>query len=451
MLAEWDREHVWHGFTQMAEYEPLIIESAHGCRLVDAEGREYIDGAGSLWCNVHGHRHAKLDAAIKQQLGRVAHVTSLGLSNPTTICLAKSLCELSPGSLNHVFFSDSGATAVEAAIKMALQYWHQCDEPQPRKCRYVALGHAYHGDTVGSVSVGGMAKFHQMFAPLLFEPFRVAAPDLYRLPDGVTREAACAHYLGELERLLEAHHAEIAAMVIEPLVQGAAGMIVHPEGYLRGVRELTRKYNVLLIADEVAVGMGRTGKLFACEHEEVEPDLLCLAKGLSAGYLPIAATLASSTIWNAFLGDHEQQRTFFHGHTYGGNPLAAAVALASLSLFEEEETLEKMPAKIERLDHHLDRIRALPHVGDIRKRGLMVGIELVRDVSTKEPFAWEEQIGRQVCATAIEMGVWIRPLGDVIVLMPPLAIPHDELDVVGEITYAAIASLRASTHSPTGA
>ena len=441
MLAQWDRDHVWHGFTQMAEYQPLIIERAQGCRLLDVNGREYIDGVSSLWCNVHGHRHPKLDAAVKQQLARVAHVTSLGLSNPTTICLAKSLVDLSPGELNHVFFSDSGATAIEAALKMALQYWQQCERPQPEKTRYVALEHAYHGDTVGSVSVGGVVAFHQQFAPLLFEPFRVPSPDLYRLPEGVTQESACEYYLGLVEDVLVEHREQIAALIMEPLVQGAAGMIMHPQGYLRGVRDLTRKYDVLLIADEVAVGMGRTGKMFACEHEAVTPDLMCLAKGLSGGYLPVAATLTTSAIWDAFLGAHADQRTFFHGHTFGGNPLGCAVALASLSVFAEEDTLGQLPAKIELLETHLQRISKLPHVGDVRQCGMMAGIELVKEVDTKEPFAWADRVGDQVCRAAIEMGVWIRPLGNVVVLMPPLAISMEELDVICEVTHGSIAKL----------
>ena len=427
-LTRWDRQIVWHAFTQMAEYEPLILERGEGCTLIDVDGKRYLDGVSSLWCNIHGHRHPRLDAALREQLDRVAHVTSLGSSNPATIKLAKRLVDLAPPGLGHVFFSDDGATAVEVAVKMAFQYWRQRPDPRPEKTCYVALAEAYHGDTLGSVSVGGVERFHAMFKPLLFETLRVAAPDMYRLPQGVPRDNALSHYLGQLERILAEHHRRIAAMVIEPLVQAAAGMIVHPSGYLCGVRELTRRYDVLLIADEVAVGMGRTGRMFACEHEGVAPDLLCIAKGLTGGYLPLAATLASEEIWQAFLGSYAESRTFFHGHTYGGNPLGAAVALATLDVFDQEQTLATLPPKVARLAGHLERISRRPHVGDVRQRGLIGAVELVRDRAAKEPYPWAERRGIRVCDHARTQGVLLRPLGNVLVIMPPLAITLDELD-----------------------
>lgn len=425
-LKRWDRMHVWHAFTQMAEYEPLLIREARGCTLIDVEGRELLDGVSSLWCNIHGHRHPKLDAAIRRQLDEVAHVTLLGMAHPTTVTLARRLVEIAPEGLEHVFFSDDGATAVEVALKMAFQYWRQCDHPQPTKTKYLAFDNAYHGDTLGSVSVGGVARFHEMFRPLLFDVIRLPAPDSYRLPAGVSK--ACEHYLSLVESALLQHHHELAAVVIEPLVQAAAGMLMHPAGFLRGVRELTRRYNVLLIADEVAVGMGRTGKMFACEHENVSPDFLCLAKGLTGGYLPLAATLTTTNIWNAFLGKYEDSRPFFHGHTYGGNPLGAAAALATLEVFDEDRTLENLTPKIERLGEHLQRIARHRHVGDVRQRGLIAGIELVRDRETKKPFAWDERRGHHVCEHALTEGVWLRPLGNVVVIMPPLAISLKELD-----------------------
>lgn len=427
-LRDWDRRCVWHPFTQMAEYEPLIIERAEGCTLIDVEGNRYLDGVSSLWCNVHGHRHPKIDAAIRAQLDRVAHVTLLGASHPGAIELAKRLVDLAPEGLAHVFFSDDGATAVEVALKMAFQYWRQRPDPRPEKTCYLALGDAYHGDTLGSVSVGGVARFHAMFAPLLFETLRTPAPDPYRTPPGVTRETACAHYLAQVEALLAAEHRRIAALVVEPLVQAAAGMLVHPPGYLRGLRELTRRFDVLLIADEVAVGMGRTGRMFACEHEQVAPDFLCLAKGLTGGYLPLAATLATDEIWNAFLGDYTESKSFFHGHTYGGNPLGAAAALATLDVFAEEHTLFHLQAKIARLAEHLARMAQLPAVGDVRQCGLLAGVELVADRAQKTPYPWSERRGAAVCQYARSQGVLIRPLGNVIVIMPPLAVSMDELD-----------------------
>ena len=440
-LIDWDRQVVWHAFTQMAEYEPLIIDRAEGCTLIDIDGNRYIDGVASLWCNVHGHRHPKLDAALRAQLDRVAHVTSLGASNPTTITLARRLVEIAPEGLSRVFFSDDGATSVEVAVKMALQYWQQCNKPRPEKTRYIALGEAYHGDTLGAVSMGGMERFHETFRPLLFEPIRLPTPDPYRTPEGVTAENLLQYHLDQLEKVLAEHHEEIAAMVIEPLVQGAAGIIVHPPGYLRGVRELTRRYDVLLVADEVAVGMGRTGRMFACQHEEVTPDLLCLAKGITGGYLPLAATLATDEIWNAFLGDYAESKTFFHGHTYGGNPLGAAVAIASLDLFEEEHTLQRLPEKIARLEEHLARIAELPHVGNVRQCGMMAGVELVRDRASKEPYPWEEKRGMRVCDYARGEGVLLRPLANVVVIMPPLAISLDELDQIAAAVEGGIVAV----------
>jgi len=427
-IQRWDREIVWHAFTQMAEYEPFLIERAHGCTLIDVDGREYLDGVSSLWCNIHGHCHPRLDQAIRRQLDEVAHVTSLGMSHPTTVCLAKRLVDITPSGLNHVFFSSDGSSSVEVALKMAFQYWRQREDPRPKKTRYIALDGAYHGDTLGSVSVGGVARFHEMFRPLLFDVIRLPTPQCYRLPDGVTRESACDYHLGQLERTLEANHAEIAALVIEPLVQAAAGMMTQPDGYLRGARELTRRFDVLLIADEVAVGFGRTGTMFACEQESVAPDLLCLGKGLTAGYMPMAATLATDEIWRAFLGGYSESKTFYHGHTYGGNPLAAAVASASLDVFQEENTLEVLPEKIDRLAGHLKRIVTLPHVGDVRQRGLIAGIELVQDLQTKQPYPWTEKRGIRVCDYARAEGVWLRPLGNVVVIIPPLSISLPELD-----------------------
>lgn len=435
-LEAWDRSHVWHAFTQMAEYEPLLIERAEGCTLFDIDGRSYLDGVSSLWCNIHGHRHPRLDAALADQARRIAHTTSLGTSNSTTIRLARRLVELSPPGLERVFFSDNGATAVEVALKMAFQYWRQCPEPRPEKVGYVALGDAYHGDTLGSVSVGGVPRFHAMFAPLLFDVHRLPAPHRYRPPDGISADAVGAHALDQLEALLMREHERIAALVMEPLVQCAAGMIVHPEGFLRGVRELATKYDVLLIADEVAVGFGRTGRMFACEHEQVTPDFLCLAKGLTAGYLPAAATLTTDRIWEAFLGKHSDGRQFFHGHTYGGNPLASAVALASLEVFDEEQTLANLAAKITYLGGRLHALREHPHVGDVRQRGLIAGIELVHDRDAKNPFAAAERRGWRVCQLARDAGVLLRPLGDVLVVMPPLSISVDELDrIVAAIEF----------------
>lgn len=440
-LERWDREIVWHAFTQMADYEPLFIERGEGCRLFDIDGREYIDAVSSLWCNLHGHRHPMIDAAIREQLDRIAHTTALGASNSTTTRLARRLVELAPVGLNHVFFSDDGATAVEVALKMAFQYWRQRPDPRPAKTCFLALGEAYHGDTLGAVSVGGVERFHALFAPLLFDAMRIAAPQTYRLPPGVAGEDVLAYYVTELEATLRQHHERLAAMIIEPLVQGAAGMVMHPPGYLRAARELCHRYDVLLIADEVAVGFGRTGRMFACEHEQVTPDLLCLAKGLTGGYLPMAATLPTDPIWQAFLGRYEDGKQFFHGHTYGGNPLAAAAALASLDVFGTERVLERLPEKIARLESQLAHLKPLTHVGDVRQRGLIAAIEIVADRATQTPFDWRQRRGWRVCQYARQQGVLLRPLGDVIVIMPPLAISLDEIDLIVQAIEGGIAAV----------
>ena len=397
-LRDWDRTLVWHAFTQMAEYEPLLIDRAEGCTLIDIDGNRYIDGVSSLWCNIHGHRQPKIDAAIRAQLDQVAHVTNLGSSNPTTIRLAKRLVDIAPPGLRHVFFSDDGATAVEVAMKMAFQYWRQRRDPRPEKSCYLAFGDAYHGDTLGSVSVGGVERFHAMFRPLLFETLRVPAPDAYRTPPGVSRENLCQHHLAKLEQALAEHHRRIAAVVIEPLIQAAAGMIMHPPGYLRGVRELTSRFDVLLIADEVAVGFGRTGRMFACEHEEVTPDLLCLAKGLT-GRIPADGGDAGDgrDLAGVFGQLRGEQDLLSRPHLWrqpagrGGCPgharhFRGGANAGPASAENRPVGRTSWPAW-----------RNLPHVGDVRQRGLIAAVELVHDAATKEPYPWEERRGLRVC------------------------------------------------------
>jgi adenosylmethionine-8-amino-7-oxononanoate aminotransferase len=440
-LARWDRDHVWHAFTQMREYEPLLIEAGQGSWLVDTSGNRYLDGSASMWCNVHGHRHPRLDAALAAQAAKVAHTTNLGLSNPTTVEFARRLVEIAPPGLEKVFFSGDGSSAIEAALKMAFQFWLQATPPEPRRTRFVAIGEAYHGDTLGAIGVGGVDRFTAMFAPLTFAAIRLPSPGG---PDPATGRPppALGAALAAVEQVLETHRGEIAALVMEPLVQMAAGIYVHPPGFLRGVRDLTARHDVLLILDEVATGFGRTGTMFACQQEDVTPDLLCLAKGLTAGYLPMAATLATERVWNAFLGDHADRRTFFHGHTYGGNPLAAAVGLASLEVFRDERVLESLPPKIARLREHAERLGRLDHVGAVRQCGLVAGLELVADKAAGTPYSWREQRGTRACLAARQHGALLRQLGDVVVLMPPLCVTLDELD---HLAAAAEAGIRAAT------
>jgi adenosylmethionine---8-amino-7-oxononanoate aminotransferase len=426
-LAAADRAYLWHPFTQQrgwVEEQPVIVERGEGTDLVDVDGNRYIDGVSSLWCNVHGHAHPRIDAAVREQLGRVAHSTMLGLSHRPAIELARRLVELAPPGLTRVFYSDSGSTATEIALKMAFQYWRQ--RGQDRR-RFVALRMAYHGDTIGSVSVGGIDLFHSLYEPLLFETLKAEPGDV-----------------AGMGRLLAEHEGEVAAVIMEPLVQGAAGMLVHPPGYLRAVRDLCDRHGVLLILDEVATGFGRTGRMFACEHEGVAPDLLCLAKGLTGGYLPLAATLASERIYEGFLGEFEEFRTFFHGHTYTGNPLACAAALATLDVFREEHTLERLQPKIDLLAELLEPVAVHPAVRQVRRRGFMVGIELV-----EQPLP--VRIGHRVTLEARRRRAIIRPLGDVVVLMPPLSISREDLSRLVSITAEAIDAATAASHMPVAA
>lgn len=428
-LREIDKRHIWHPFTHMKlwlEDQPLVIVAAEGMELIDSDGKRYLDGVSSLWCNVHGHRVPEIDNAIRQQLDRVAHTTMLGLASEPSIRLAERLMRVVPSNLSRVFYSDAGATATEIAFKLAVQYWHNLGQPQ--KTEFIGLAEAYHGDTTGAMSVGRTTAFHKPYFPLLFKVHFAPTPFAYRPPAGASPQNVGEFCLAEMEKILQQHHPTIAAVCIEPVVQGAAGMIVQPQGYLRGVRELCTKYNVLLICDEVATGFGRTGRMFAVEHEDVQPDLMCAAKGITGGYLPLAATFATEKIFEAFLGDPSEGKTFYHGHTYTGNPLACAAALASLDLFEKNDLINQVQAKSQRLGELLETLRDLPHVGDIRQKGLMVGIELVEDKPARKPFDPRRRMGVEVCQRIRRHGVILRPLADTIVLMPPLAMPIQDIE-----------------------
>ena len=487
--------------------EPLIIEAAKGSYLRDISGRAYLDGVSSLWTNIHGHRRREIDRAILRQVRQVSHSTLLGLANVPSILLAEKLVGIAPPGLSRLFYSDNGSTAVEVALKMAFQYWQQVSPEGRAKTRFISFKNGYHGDTIGAVGVGGISLFHGLYRPLLMDSIQVESAYCYRCPVCNDRMApphleakgwgdtpqsprpggaglAPTHLdvlvwgdtprspqpggrpspepprssfpvplpcencrlacLNNLEAALKAQHRSVAAVIIEPLVQAAGGMLVSPPGYLSRVRELCTRYRVLMIADEVAVGFGRTGRMFACEHEEIRPDLLCLAKGITGGYLPLAATLATEEVYQAFLGQPHEDRTFFHGHTYTGNPLACAAGLASLEVFDQDRTLERLQGKIVQMERGLRRFWELPHVGDIRQKGFMVGIELVADRSTKAPYPPEVRMGARVALEARPRGAILRPLGDVVVLVPPLSIKKREMDRLLEITYESIAAATGS-------
>ncbi|MEW6586570.1 MAG: adenosylmethionine--8-amino-7-oxononanoate transaminase [Nitrospirota bacterium] len=450
-LEELDKQYIWHPFTQMKEWvaeTPVIIAEGQDCFLKDIYGRWYLDGVSSLWVNVFGHRKEEIDDAVKEQLDKIAHSTLLGLSNVPAAKLAERLAETVRQSLApdrrtkdapcRVFYSDNGSTAVEVALKMAFQYWKHIGVEG--KHAFLCLNNAYHGDTIGAVSVGGINMFHEAFGPLLFKTFRTASPYCYRCELGRTCPDCKFACLSQMDELLYHHSREIAGLIIEPLIQAAGGMITSPTGYLTGVRELCTKYNVLMIADEVATGFGRTGKMFACEHEAVIPDILCLSKGITGGYMPLAATIATDAVYDAFLGEFRDLRTFFHGHSYTGNPLACVAALACLDLFEKEEILEKLKNKIRILESWLEDVLELSHVGDVRNAGMMAGVELVKDKKTKEPHEWAEKMGWRVAHIAREKGIIIRPLGNIVVIMPPLSISEPNLGKLFSVMKDAIAA-----------
>lgn len=433
-LVGMDKAHVWHPFTQMKDWnadvpgQPLVIDRAEGSFLIDTNGRRYLDGVSSLWVTVHGHSHPRIIEAIAKQSAKLDHSTMLGLANTPAVELAAELVRIAPSGLQKVFYSDNGSTAVEIAIKMSYQYWQNTGFK--RKKTICHLANSYHGDTLGSVSVGGIDLFHKVYRHLIFKTHKVDFPDCYRAPKGERYPDYAFKAVNEFEGYARKNRDRIASLVIEPLVQGAAGMIMWPRGILRRFEEICRKYDILLICDEVATGFGRTGKMFACEHEQVRPDFLCVAKGLTGGTLPLAATLTSQRVFDGFVFPYEDMKTFFHGHTYTGNPIACTAALANLKIFRDERTLEKLRPKIGYLSRKLESLKLIPQVGDIRQTGFMVGVELVRDRETCEPFPWEKALGGRICQRAREYGVILRPLGNVIVLMPPLSISLPEIDLL---------------------
>ena len=429
-LKAWDRAHVWHPFTQMLDWmgeDPLIISGGEGNYLIDVQGNRYLDGVSSLWCNLLGHNHPRINAAIKSQLDQIAHSTLLGLSNVPSTTLARKLAGIAPEGLSRVFYSDSGSTSTEIALKIAFQYWQLRGETQ--RVKFASLVEAYHGDTLGAVSVGYSELFHHFYRPLLTETVRLIPPHLFRFRDGMSAPEALQAAVDDARQKLSSHRAELAALIVEPLMQGAAGMWAQPVEYVQALRRLTRELGILLICDEVATGFGRTGKMFACQHAEIAPDLLCLAKGMTGGYLPLAATLTTEAGFSAFLAPYDEFKTFFHGHTYTGNPLGCAAALATLEVLEGEDIVAGLQPGITFLEHQLEaRIAPLPQVADIRQWGFMVGIELMREPDLRIPYDAAEKVGVQVILEARKQGVLIRPLGNVIVLMPPLSITLDELE-----------------------
>ena len=436
-----DREFVWHPFTQMSDWEKernILIERGEGVYLYDIYGNRYIDGVSSLWVNVHGHNNPELNSALKEQIDKISHSTLLGLANAPSAILAEKLIETAPKNLKKVFYSDSGSTSVEIAVKVAFQYFRQKGAAYKSKKKIIAATSAYHGDTLGSVSVGGIELFHSIYKPLLFETIRITYPYCYRCPFSLKHPDCGLYCAKEAEKIIKVHAEESCALIIEPMIQGASGMITMPAGYMKKIERACKDNGVLLILDEVATGFGRTGKMFAAFHEDISPDAMCMAKGITGGYLPMAATLFTQEIYDGFLGNYRDNKTFFHGHTYTGNQLASACAVKSLEMFKKYGLLNKIKPTIARFNELLKDFWTLENVGDIRNIGLMAGIELVKDKNTKEPFSAEERIGHKVVLNARERGVIIRPLGDIIVVMPPLVIDEKTLDTLMSAIYDSV-------------
>ncbi len=441
---EWiakDLKYVWHPDTQMKQYEgadfkPTLIERGEGIYLYDIDGNKYIDGVSSWWVNTLGHSNPKLNNILTQQAQKIEHVLLADFTHIPAIELAEKLVNLAGSPFSKVFYSDDGSTAVEVALKMAYQYWYQ--KGKPEKKYFVSMTDSYHGDTLGSVSVGGIDIYKKIFNPLVFETLKVCAPYCYRCPKNKECGKCNIECIDEVEALFKSRSSEIAAMIVEPLVQGAAGMRMYPPLYLSKLRALCDEYDILLIDDEVAMAFGRTGKYFAFEHANIKPDIFCVAKGITAGYIPLAATITTDKIYNAFYDDFSTLKTFYHGHSFTGNPVACAVAVENLKIMEEEKIIDSLQPKIEKLKQCLKKFKELQHVGDVRQTGMIGAVEMVRNKSTKEPYDFVERIGHKVFKEALKNGALLRPIGNVIYFMPPLIIKEEEIEKLTKIAYNAI-------------
>ncbi|MEZ4599116.1 MAG: adenosylmethionine--8-amino-7-oxononanoate transaminase [Syntrophotaleaceae bacterium] len=438
-ILEFDRRHVWHPCTQEKDHEtfpPIPVSHGEGVYLVDMDGKRYIDGVSSWWVNLFGHNHPRLNRALAEQAGRVAHHIFAGFTHESAVELARRLCEMTPGHLTKVFFADNGSSAVEVALKMSFQYWQQTGHI--RKTRFVSLSEGYHGETIGALSVSGCDLYRQVYQPLLLDTWRVQGPDCYRCPYGQERNSCAAQCFEHLEKLVVSRRDEIAAVIVEPLIQGAAGMRIYPPVYLKKLRRLCDDCQVHYIADEIAVGFGRTGRMFANEHAGVAPDLLCLSKGITGGYMPLSVTLAIEDIYRAFYDEYPTLKAFLHSHSYSGNPLACALAVEVLKIFEEERILESLIGKMAILDKAVERFESLPHVGEFRRCGMVAALELVLDKTGKVPFPWQERRGYRVFQESLKRGALLRPLGNVVYFMPPLTISSAELETLLDIAYDSV-------------
>lgn len=430
-LSSRDLARIWHPYTQMKDCEdlaPIPIKRAKGMKLFGYNGDFYYDTISSWWCNVHGHGHPIIKRAIKKQVDQLEHILFAGFTHEPAVKLAEKLVEIAPKGLERVFYSDNGSTAVEVALKMSLQYWQNIGRPE--KEHFISLDMGYHGDTVGAMSVSGVDLYNKRFKNLFFKSFKATTPYCYRCPKGMEKGDCSLECLSAMEDIFKKHSRTIAAVIIEPILMGAGGMIVYPSAYLKGVSRLAKKYGVHLIADEVATGFGRTGKMFACELAGVSPDMMCVSKGITSGYLPLAATLVTEKIFKAFYADYHKHKTFFHGHTYTANPVACAAALGSFEVFEKERSLDRVPAINQKLSAFLKEMSKLNIVGDTRHIGVVGAMELVSDKPTKSPFPPKTRIGREIYKQGLKNHLLLRPLGDIVYFFLPLSAKDHELDYI---------------------
>jgi len=437
--VERDLRHVWHPCTQMKDHEtvPMIpLRAGSGVWLEDFAGRRYLDGISSWWVNLFGHANPTINAAVREQLDRLEHVIFAGFTHPPAVTLAEELTRIAPAGLNRCFFADNGSAAVEVAVKMSFHFWR--NSGQPRKTRFITLSNSYHGETLGALAVGNVDLYKSIYRPLLMDVITVPSPDSFERNAGVSESQHAELMFGLMETALEQNHAEVAAVIVEPLVQCAGGMRMYDASYLKLLRAACDKYGVHLIADEIAVGFGRTGTMFACEQAGIRPDYLCLSKGLTGGYLPLSVVLTTDTVYDAFYDEYIKLNAFLHSHSYTGNPLACAAANATLALFREQPVLERNRATAARMAAAVEHLRDHPHVADIRQRGMILAIELVRDKARRTPFPWQERRGLRIYRHALERGVLLRPLGTTIYFMPPYIIEPEEIQLLARVAAEGV-------------
>ncbi len=439
-LQEKDLKYIWHPCSQMKDYEdfpPIIIERGEGPFLYDTDGKSYLDAVSSWWVNLFGHSNKRINGAIARQVDNLEHVIFANFSHKPAIELAERMVKITPEGLNKVFFADNGSSAVEVAIKLSFQYFQQIGKP--KKTKFIAITGAYHGETLGALSVGAIDLYSKIYKPLMLNTYKVEGPDCFRCKYGLDRKTCNAECFEHMERTIEENHEEIAGAIIEPMVQAASGMKIYSPVYLKKLRAICDKYDIHFIADEIAVGFGRTGKMFACEHAEISPDIMCVSKGLTAGYLPLSLTLMTDKIYDAFYDDYVTLKAFLHSHSYTGNPIGCAVACETLNIFEDENIIEKNKVKSQIIKEKIEeRLTDIPYFGEFRQLGMIGAVELVKDQETKEGFDWKERVGYKIYKKALEHGVLIRPLGNVIYFMPPYVVNEEEIDLMIDVAKKSI-------------